>query len=75
MRPIHESDADWLEKVDSLRAKMQADHDAAEAALPEDERLAVPRSITFREAARKLEQLIDFWETDQKIQRIEAHAR
>lgn len=74
MRPIQTND-EWLDAVDLLREKMQADHDADEAALPEDERLAVPRSITFREAARKLEQLIDFWETDQKIQRIEAHAR
>ena len=73
MRPIH--DNDWFEKVDSLRAKMQAEHDAYEAALPEDERLTVPLKISFAQAARKLEQLIDQHETDQKIQRIESHAR
>lgn len=73
MRPIHTTD--WLEKVDSLREKMQADHDAYEAALPEDERLTVPLKISFAQAARTLEQLIDDWETQQKIARIESHAR
>ena len=73
MRPIH--DNEWLDAVDLLREKMQADHDADESSLPEDERLTVPLKISFAQAARTLEQLIDDWETQQKIARIESHAR
>jgi len=44
---------EWAEYVELVREEMQAEHDAYEAAQPEDERLARPLVITWDQAVQE----------------------